>query len=196
MVPALFETPKGAETAPTRGKKEMHPAFYHWWKHGRRSHCGPESHDACGPGENCGPGHHGHHGQHEWGGGDRGESRFAQGPEEGSPFGVRRPLRFLAHKLDLTEEQVANLARILNELKTERAQAAVDNQRTVSAFADAIEGEAFNDARADEGAKLRLTSAERLREAVVKALSRIHALLTKEQREKFAYLIRTGIVSM
>ncbi len=167
----------------------MHPAFYHWWKYGRRSHCGPEAHDACGPGE-CGPGHH-----HGWGG-ERGESRFASGPDEASPFGVRRPLRFLAHKLDLTDEQVGNLARILNELKTERAQAAVDHQRTVSAFADAVEGETFDDARAQEGAKLRLASAERLREAVVKALSRIHALLTKEQREKFAYLIRTGIVSM
>ena len=36
--------------------------------------------------------------------------------EEGSAFGVRRPLRFLAHKLDLDEKQVTALVRILDEL--------------------------------------------------------------------------------
>ena len=34
---------------------------------------------------------------------------------------MRRPLRFLAHKLDLDEKQVTELARILDELKIERA---------------------------------------------------------------------------
>jgi hypothetical protein len=91
---------------------------------------------------------------------------------------------------------VGSLARILNELKTERAQAEVDNQRTVTAFADAIEGDAFDADRADEGSKLRLASAERLKAAVNKALAGIHGVLSKEQREKFAYLVRTGVVSM
>ena len=36
----------------------------------------------------------------------------------GGGFGVRRPLRFLAHKLELDEKQVVQLARILDELKT------------------------------------------------------------------------------
>jgi len=66
----------------------------------------------------------------------------------GGSFGVRRPLRFLAWKLELDEAQVAELAKILDELKTERAQAAVDARRTVAAFADAIAGEQFADARA------------------------------------------------
>ena len=48
-----------------------------------------------------------HHGTHE----------FASDPGGGS-FGVRRPLRFLAYKLGLSEEQVVALARILDELKT------------------------------------------------------------------------------
>ena len=42
---------------------------------------------------------------------------------------MRRPLRFLAHKLDLDQKQIAELARILDELKIERAQADVDNLR-------------------------------------------------------------------
>ena len=38
----------------------------------------------------------------------------------GAGFGVRRPLRFLAYKLQLNEAQVEELARVLNDLKTER----------------------------------------------------------------------------
>ena len=56
----------------------------------------------------------------------------------GGGFGVRRPLRFLAYKLGLDEKQVAELARLLDEVKTERAQAEVDDRRTLSEFADAL----------------------------------------------------------
>jgi hypothetical protein len=105
---------------------------------------------------------------------------------------VRRPLRFLAYKLELDEKQVSELARILDELKTERAQAEVDRRRTLSGFADAVQGEAFDQTRAKEAADLRVASAERLRDAVTKALGRIHALLDNDQRERLAYLIRTG----
>jgi hypothetical protein len=37
-------------------------------------------------------------------------------------------VRFLAYKLELDERQVGELARILDELKTERAQAEVDRR--------------------------------------------------------------------
>jgi Spy/CpxP family protein refolding chaperone len=111
-------------------------------------------------------------------------------------FGVRRPLRFLAHKLDLDDRQVAELARILDELKTERAQAEVDRRRTVSAFADALSGDAFDEAKAGEGGQLRVQSAERLRNAVLKALRQIHAMLNADQRLRLAYLIRTGTLAV
>ena len=52
-----------------------------------------------------------------------------------SGFGVRRPLRFLRHKLDLDEKQITELVRILDELKTERAQAEVDDRRALAEFA-------------------------------------------------------------
>ncbi len=166
----------------------MHPAFYWWWKNARnesgcetRAGCGPRSHERHGPHEQ--EGHGFGHGAHDE-------------PFGGGPFGVRRPLRFLAHKLELREEQVSELARILNELKTERAQAEVDHQRTIAAFADAIEVESFDGKRAEEGGQMRVTSAERLREAVVKALGRIHAMLDGDQRKKIAYLIRTGTLSV
>src|SRR2546423_8093095 len=114
--------------------------------------------------------------------------------EEG--FGVRRPLRFLAYRLGLDDQQVATLARILDELKTERAQASVDDRRTLSEFADALSGETFDAPKAATAGDRRTESARRLRDAVVKALSQIHAMLNPEQRTKLAYLIRTGVLQI
>jgi Spy/CpxP family protein refolding chaperone len=152
-----------------------------WWKRARQQGCGPDSAHAGEGGWQAGPwGHHG--GSDDFGG--------------GGAFGVRRPLRFLAYKLNLNEEQVAQLAKVLDELKTERAQAAVDDRRTVAAFADALGLEKFDEARAKEGGDLRVKSAERLRDAVVKALGKIHALLDHAQRAQLAYLIRTGVLSI
>ena len=196
----------------------MHPAFYSWWKHARRharaedaspGFCGPgggggggERGFGHGPGGFGGHGGHGHggfgghgHGDHGHGGHGHGHGG-GPGRDDAGGFGVRRPLRFLAHKLELSEAQVADLARILDELKTERAQADVDNRRTVAAFADAIEAATFGEARSREGGDFRVKSAERLREAVTLALSRIHAMLDDDQRKRLAYLIRTGIVSL
>jgi Spy/CpxP family protein refolding chaperone len=159
----------------------MHPALTFW-------RCAPRAALAC---------HH-HFGRgrgpagHSWGGpADEMEDDFG-----GGSFGVRRPLRFLAHKLDLNDRQVAELARVLDELKTERAQAEVDRRRTLAAFADAVTGDAFDAAKAAEGGELRVKSAERLRDAVLKALQQIHALLTADQRVRLAYLLRTGTLTV
>jgi Spy/CpxP family protein refolding chaperone len=134
--------------------------------------------------------------QHTYGRGHGPAEEMDDDPFGGGSFGVRRPLRFLAHKLDLDERQIAELARILDELKTERAQAEVDRRRTLTAFADALTSDAFDAAKAAEGGELRVKSAERLRDAVVKALQRIHALLNAEQRVRLAYLIRTGTLTV
>jgi hypothetical protein len=134
-------------------------------------------------------GRHGHHGH---GGDDEGEGEGFGG----GPFGVRRPLRFLAYKLELDEKQVAELARILDDLKTERAQGEVDRRRSLSGFADAVAGATFDAARAKESAALRVATAERLRDAVTAALGKLHALLDGDQRERLAYLIRTGVLSL
>ena len=119
-----------------------------------------------------------------------------EGSEGGAgAFGVRRPLRFLAYKLGLDDKQVAELARVLDELKTERAQAAVDDRRTLTDFADAIgAGESFDAAKAGAGGDRRVESARRLRDAVVRALQQIHAMLNPDQRARLAYLIRTGVL--
>jgi Spy/CpxP family protein refolding chaperone len=110
----------------------------------------------------------------------------------GGGFGVRRPLRFLAWKLGLSEAQITELATILDELKTERAQASVDDRRALTAFAEAVSVETFDEAKARAGASSRTKSAETLQAEVVRALTRMHALLNQEQRAKLAYMIRTG----
>ena len=165
----------------------MYPGMMHWW----RSHHRGERHAfrGCDP---MGRTHHDHESRRRHfhaSGGDYDDL----GP---AAFGVRRPLRFLAFKLDLDEAQVTELAAILNDLKTERAQAEVDGRRAVSAFADAVAGDSFDDQRAAEGGSTRVRAAEHLREAVQKALGRIHALLRPEQRQKLAYLIRTGTLRL
>jgi Spy/CpxP family protein refolding chaperone len=153
-----------------------------FWRHAQRAF---EHFGHCGAWAGCGPGVRSWEGPAEEGY----EEGFAGG---GSGLGVRRPLRFLAHKLGLEEGQIAEMARVLSELKTERAQAEVDRQRTVAAFADAMAGDNFDAANAGEGGDLRVKSAERLRGAVLKALQQIHAILNPDQRLRLAYLIRTG----
>ena len=107
--------------------------------------------------------HHEHHRHHH-----HGERRSVSclitrriGSKAASGFGVRRPLRFLAHKLDLNEKQVTELARILDELKIERAQAEVDDRRALAEFADSVAGETFDAAKADSAGERRIQSASK-----------------------------------
>ncbi len=168
----------------------MFPELIFFWKHAQAESCHPRTpHQE--PWARCGSGFSGGWGLGGGGGGDAcGDSGG------GGSFGVRRPLRFLAYKLQLTEAQVGELARILNELKTERAQAEVDDRRALASFADAVSGTAFDEAIATQAAEQRRKSAERLQQQVVRALGRIHALLTPEQRASLAYLIRTGTLTL
>jgi Spy/CpxP family protein refolding chaperone len=154
----------------------MRPVMVHWWKRDRG-------------GMRCGAHAGGGHAAYEVGEGI--EARHG-----GGGFGVRRPLRFLAWKLGLNEAQITELATILDELKTERAQASVDDRRALTAFAEALDVETFDEAKAKTGASTRTKSGERLQGELVRALTRIHALLDQEQRAKLAYLIRTGALAL
>jgi Spy/CpxP family protein refolding chaperone len=184
----------------------MHPGFAYWWRaRGRHGHGGCGESGSCGDEAHAGGEEHGHRHGPGFGGPFGGPppwvaARFGGfdegGDFGGGSFGVRRPLRFLAHKLELKDEQVAELARILDDLKTERAQGAVDHRRTTASFADAMGSESFDEAKVTEAADARVKSAERLRVAVVKALGRIHGILDGEQRAKLAYLLRTGALSI
>jgi Spy/CpxP family protein refolding chaperone len=175
-----------------------------WWKHAHRHGHHHGGGPGCGTGDfearaECGPGPDGHEGERQrWGHWGR-EAAFGGGHDHDGHFGgfgVRRPLRFLAYKLELEEGQVEELASILNDLKTERAQGEVDHRRSTAVIAASIAGETLDSAKLAEATEDRVKSAQRLRDAVVKAIGRIHAMLTAEQRSRFAYLIRTGALSI
>ena len=108
------------------------------------------------------------------------------------PMGIRRPMRFLAHKLDLSEEQAASVAALLDDLKTERAQADVDRRRARKLMAEAMAAAAFDADRARRAADQRVASVQRVQSAVVEATQALHGLLEPAQREKLPLLIRTG----
>jgi Spy/CpxP family protein refolding chaperone len=174
----------------------MHPFYAAWQRATHRfaghSHC--EEHrrwfgGRCGPGG--GGGHeHGHGHGHFGGGGDDG------GFDGGGQFGVRRPLRFLAYKLDLDEKQVADLAMVLDTVKTERAQSEVDQRRTTAAYADLLAGDSFDEAGANKVTAERVQSAQRLQAAVQASLAKIHAILSPDQRKRLTYLLRTGALRL
>jgi len=173
----------------------MHPGWLYLWK---LRHHGGEGAAFVGCGEDPG---HASRDEDRWRErSERGHRRHHFGHDDGGDFGnalgVRRPLRFLAHKLHLDDAQVSELARILDQLKTERAQAEVDRRRSLGTFADALGDETFDRERAFASADLRVQSATRLRDAVVVALDRLHALLEPEQRARLAYLIRTGALQI
>ena len=111
-------------------------------------------------------------------------------------LGVRRPLRFLSWKLDLTNEQIAAVARILERLKIERAQAEVEQRRSAAAIADALEGESFDSAAASVATDHRADAARAVQKAVAGALAELHAALEPDQRRRLAMLIRTRAISI
>lgn len=164
----------------------MYPGTMHWWSR-RRADGEHRHHAGCGS-ERWG-GRDGRH--HGWG-----DHHAAPGSHDSGVFGVRRPLRFLAWKLGLDEPQVAELARILDALKTERAQAEVDGRRAMAGLADALAAVSFDPQSAGTAASARVQSAERLRDAVTKAVGELHALLDPDQRARLAYLIRTGTLQL
>ena len=162
----------------------MHPFRYGWWAcapayAGFRRFSGARSRAAEGsPGNEGGrPG-----GYYSWG--------------HGPAFGVRRPLRYLAFKLDLSEEQVRDLAEVLNRLKTARGQSQLDWERSVADAADAFALAAFDDTKAKDALSRRVRASETLNEEIVSALRKIHAILHEDQRREFAYLLRSGGVAI
>ena len=116
----------------------------------------------------------------------------SRGGGGGGGFGVRRPLRYMARQLDLDEQQVGELAAILDNLKTERAQAAVDHRKAVSAFADAFLADDFDADAIKAATEARANSAADVEKAVVDALQRTFKLLDPDQRKRLAYLLRSG----
>lgn len=117
------------------------------------------------------------------------------GHRRAGSFGVRRPLRYLSYQLDLDESQRRQIAAALDAVKIEREQAALDEKKMVSDVADLVGAEA--DAGLDTDAlkevlSPRIRASERLQKRIAKALKQIVEVLDPDQRQEFAYLLRTG----
>jgi len=144
---------------------------------------GPREHQDCG----CAP-----RARHE----RIAHHHYTPGDDFAGGFGIRRPLRFLAWKLGLSEPQLERFAAVINELKTERAQAAVDDRRALTLLADAASADAFDAGKAEEAARIRVESTQRLQQRVTGSLAALHTVLDTEQRSRLAYLLRTGTLVM
>jgi hypothetical protein len=122
------------------------------------------------------------------------ESRWKH--HAGRGFGVRRPLRFLAHELDLDEHQTRKMASVLNQLKTEREQAVLDEKRTVAAMANLLEDGTPTLDEVREALSQRVRSAEVLQDETAQALVTISTFLDEDQRKQFINLLLTGSVTL
>jgi len=110
----------------------------------------------------------------------------------GPTFGVRRPLRHLAWKLNLTEAQIRDVVDVLDKLKTAYTQARLDRDRSTSEIAAVFAGSAFDSERAGAALSMRTRASEALNQELLAAMQRIFELLNEDQRSDFAYLLRSG----
>lgn len=149
--------------------------FWQQWAHARGGHCGPRHN------------HQHSHGPRSGAGDPRGAGRG---------FGVRRPLRFLARQLELTNEQTERLAALLDALKTQRAQASVDHKKALGAFADVFAADEYDGAAVKAATEARAASVAEVERAVAKAIEQTYALLDAEQRKRLAYLLRTDGITI
>jgi len=110
----------------------------------------------------------------------------------GPTFGVRRPLRHLAWKLNLTEAQVRDVVDVLDRLKTAYNQARLDQDRSTSEIAAVFAASAFDADKVGSALSMRTRATDALNQELLTATRRIFDLLNEDQRRDFAYLLRSG----
>ncbi len=166
----------------------MHPGYMLYWKNRHRR-------DGCGPAyatSHCGPSARETAAEWTWTASARGgDAVFGS-----AGFGIRRPVRFLGMRLDLDDKQLSQLARIVERIRIERDQAAVDLRRAAGEIADTLEEGDFDEAAVEAAGQQRVDAAKRVQEVVSSALRELHELLDEEQRLELASLIRTGAVRL
>ncbi|MCZ6711541.1 MAG: hypothetical protein O7B25_14355, partial [Gammaproteobacteria bacterium] len=84
------------------------------------------------------------------------------------------------------------LAAILDGLKMEREQAKLDEKKTVAELASLVTRDDLSVEALRSALAPRLTSSENLQVSIAKGLHEIVQLLDADQRQEFAYLLRSG----
>jgi hypothetical protein len=101
-------------------------------------------------------------------------------------------MRYLAWKLDLSDEQSREIVAVLDRLKTAYSQSKLDRDRSLSQIADAFGGSTYDADGVDAALSARTDSARVLNTELGTALRRMFEILTESQRRDFAYLLRSG----
>ena len=122
-------------------------------------------------------------------------SRYETRKHRGAQFGVRRPLRYLSYQLDLSENQMRRMSSVLNAIKNEREQSALDEKRTVTAIADLMADGTPTLEEFSEALQPRTRSAEQLQAEIASGLVQIFDILDDDQREQFVVLLLSGAIS-
>ena len=91
---------------------------------------------------------------------------------------------------------MSQLARIVERIRIEREQAAVDLRRAAGQFADALEASDFTLDAAESAGQRRVDAAKSVQEVVSRSLQQLHELLDEDQRDELASLIRTGAIRL
>lgn len=123
------------------------------------------------------------------------EHRGRRGHRRSGNFGVRRPLRYLSYQLDLDESQRRQIAAALDTVKIEREQEALDEKKMVADLADLVASNTDSELSTDSlkaALSPRVQASEKLQKRMAKALKQIVQVLDSDQRQEFAYLLRTG----
>ena len=158
----------------------MRPSFF-WYSTGPCFHPGGRRMAYAG---GCGPSEHGR----SWADSRAGFGVFMSESHEAAfgmgGFGVPRPLRFLAWRLGLDGDQVAEVAKVLERVKLERAQSSVDLPRASSEMAEALEGQELDRDRVERARALRLEASRRMQDALGRAVEDLHRILDAEQRQR------------
>lgn len=98
--------------------------------------------------------------------------------------------------MDLDARQTERLAALLDALKTQRAQAAVDHKKATAAFANAFEAESFDREAVDAATQARAQSLAEVERAVASTIEETFELLDRDQRKRLAYLLRTDSLTI
>ena len=122
-------------------------------------------------------------------------SRYETRYHRGAHFGVRRPLRYLGYKLDLSENQMRRMSSVLNAIKNERDQSALDEKRTITAIADLMADSTPTLEEVSEALQPRTKNAEQLQAEIARGLVQISDILDEDQREQFVGLLLSGAIS-
>jgi len=103
---------------------------------------------------------------------------------------------FIFSIVNLDDKQVPALGRIVEKIRVEREQAAVDLRRAGGEYADALESHGYQDDPVVVATRRRVVAATSVQEVVTRSLRELHDLLDAEQRAEFPSLIRTGAVKL